>query len=1512
MAQPRVILFASTAMLKALESGERWVTVHPHGPGSKGQPVLLQPQKDGSYKVIGGAGGSLNHLRMTGIKPQGEYADTLRERATERRAAKKRQRDRDKAMGLHQAKAEAHKKVAAKTREAQRQYVDGVAQAMGWAPENYRFDPTPHEGQPDHVITRLHDAHLREMVKRADAAVKLNRERLLAVTAARDEADLGEIPLDSEDPETLSVQDIDPVRGEPVGLGFATDYAGRADEHGADEETVEREAAEYKQELTEEQRKAAVQNGETARLVRENVELLREPDHVEKLSARLVGAKDALALLKLEKKRKLAERQAREARREIDDSTEAPKAYVLEVDDAAVDAKVAEEVANDLRTISTRGFLAEVERVAPDAAKAHRRHVNAGAYNSVNALALAAGGAALVDRSVVDVLGVAGAAEVLARRLKADLTPGEFADVSDGFEDFHLHHYMEASQEAIARARELQAQASEMELGVADDGHDLAAMQEINRQRVTALAESRKVLGTALGEMEANAALVYAMRRSGSDKPFQVSLGEVAMESAIRQARAIGLARGDYSIETADGNRVLTVTPAGMSRLAAPVNRADLQQVRRNLDIISGLHDQDDWMPEGITDRLDLDMRPQPGAAPQLAEPFEPGDDLDASVSAYIGGRAADGDAPADIVADLQSAEFMRKVGPERVDAYRAAIDKLAPLVGDDGKLRQAESLREAFEGMADAFVRDRYGDTRAPLHRQSFAVDQHAAEALHRALAAEPTGVAAYKPVGELTPQDQGALRDFFAKHVARETPEAQGLRQDLSAHEGAEPVRQIEDMFGDMATNPEWSEWRTKRDDMRTRVNAGSMTWPKYVEAMRSPEAAYAAVQDLVRSQVGRSFAETLNTLTPQTPLKVGRAVIRGNLSHLDAVDPAARDARLAKERALTDSLRNRAGGRYAAGSVRDKLDSAREQEAGLEAAQMGFFADEPSAPTERPLGGDERWTIGHEAERQIAGMMSKVGANFRPGQPVKLFRPTLSGGKNWPRQRAVKLLEANKRVVLSFGTGAGKTLIGLGGFTHLHAKGAVKRGLFLVPSIAQGGFQAEALRFLKPSAYSWHAKPGANRAERIAAYKDPSHHFCVMTHQSFRDDMIHLGAQHAGVSEDELSASVAKMPREERQEWIRGVMRREGISFDYLNVDEGHDTLNRQGKENSALANVLDAVGDHVPYYVNASADPVKNDVSEAFSLLQKMDPGRYTDQSAFMRRYGVNTLAAKEGLRRELARFQYPSKIDPDVTANRSERKVAVSPAQQKSLADLDEHMANARVARMQGKVDVEAMRAISPSSFAEVPEDEHEAVARDLQADLGILRQTAVRRVLDAHPESAKVDEVVRIASERKGKQGVVFAHSLDAVEAIRSRLAGEGYRVGTITGRDSAKDKSRRIAEFKPQAGDASVDILVCSDAGATGANLQSGRWLANYDTPQTAKTHAQRNGRINRIGQTEDVDLIDLVSDHPEERRNRDRLSKKYALREMMTTPMESLDDTGLAYFLRQRQITRNHGGAR
>ena len=47
-----------------------------------------------------------------------------------------------------------------------------------------------------------------------------------------------------------------------------------------------------------------------------------------------------------------------------------------------------------------------------------------------------------------------------------------------------------------------------------------------------------------------------------------------------------------------------------------------------------------------------------------------------------------------------------------------------------------------------------------------------------------------------------------------------------------------------------------------------------------------------------------------------------------------------------------------------------------------------------------------------------------------------------------------------------------------------------------------------------------------------------------------------------------------------------------------------------------------------------------------------------------------------------------------------------------------------------------------------------------------------------------------------------------------------------------------------------------------------------------------------------------------PSERRARERLRTKYQLRELMTSPMAGLDDSGLAQFLKERAVAEGQGG--
>ena len=64
--------------------GARWITVGSDGEGD-GHPVLIMPHPDGSATVIGGAGGSMNFLKLDRLKTPDQWRESARQRAKEKR-----------------------------------------------------------------------------------------------------------------------------------------------------------------------------------------------------------------------------------------------------------------------------------------------------------------------------------------------------------------------------------------------------------------------------------------------------------------------------------------------------------------------------------------------------------------------------------------------------------------------------------------------------------------------------------------------------------------------------------------------------------------------------------------------------------------------------------------------------------------------------------------------------------------------------------------------------------------------------------------------------------------------------------------------------------------------------------------------------------------------------------------------------------------------------------------------------------------------------------------------------------------------------------------------------------------------------------------------------------------------------------------------------------------------------------------------------------------------------------
>lgn len=70
----------------------------------------------------------------------------------------------------------------------------------------------------------------------------------------------------------------------------------------------------------------------------------------------------------------------------------------------------------------------------------------------------------------------------------------------------------------------------------------------------------------------------------------------------------------------------------------------------------------------------------------------------------------------------------------------------------------------------------------------------------------------------------------------------------------------------------------------------------------------------------------------------------------------------------------------------------------------------------------------------------------------------------------------------------------------------------------------------------------------------------------------------------------------------------------------------------------------------------------------------------------------------------------------------------------------------------------------------------------------------------------------------------------------------------------SLKDKDAAIASFRD-----TVSVLLASETGGEGRNIQFANCIVNYDLPWNPMKIEQRIGRIHRIGQTQDVFIFNF-----------------------------------------------------
>jgi superfamily II DNA or RNA helicase len=157
--------------------------------------------------------------------------------------------------------------------------------------------------------------------------------------------------------------------------------------------------------------------------------------------------------------------------------------------------------------------------------------------------------------------------------------------------------------------------------------------------------------------------------------------------------------------------------------------------------------------------------------------------------------------------------------------------------------------------------------------------------------------------------------------------------------------------------------------------------------------------------------------------------------------------------------------------------------------------------------------------------------------------------------------------------------------------------------------------------------------------------------------------------------------------------------------------------------------------------------------------------------------------------------------------------------------------------------------------------------------------SAAARCEQAGPDvkaEALLEWLYRLQSDEGDPElkALVFTEFVPTQEMLRRFLTERGFSVVCLNGSMDMDERKRVQDAFAKD-----TRVLISTDAGGEGLNLQFCHVVINYDIPWNPMRLEQRIGRVDRIGQTYPVRAVNFVFDGSVEHRVREVLEEKLAV---------------------------------
>lgn len=207
----------------------------------------------------------------------------------------------------------------------------------------------------------------------------------------------------------------------------------------------------------------------------------------------------------------------------------------------------------------------------------------------------------------------------------------------------------------------------------------------------------------------------------------------------------------------------------------------------------------------------------------------------------------------------------------------------------------------------------------------------------------------------------------------------------------------------------------------------------------------------------------------------------------------------------------------------------------------------------------------------------------------------------------------------------------------------------------------------------------------------------------------------------------------------------------------------------------------------------------------------------------------------------------------------------------------EPLSNADIAALETEIsELEAFASLAASI-------EHNAKGKALLKALAVAFNTAAslgaaQKAIIFTESRRTQDYILRLLADSSFAEGIVLFNGTntdDRSKAIYQRWLRQHEGTDRITGSRTADMRSALVDYFREEG-----RIMIATEAGAEGINLQFCSLVVNYDLPWNPQRIEQRIGRCHRYGQKHDVVVVNFVNRKNEaDQRVFDLLSEKFQL---------------------------------